>query len=125
MAVVRSQCRCDRAWIAQIAHGRLEVDDGFGWQIGDCGGADVLDAGDEQGCEQYFEVVAFLLALHGLSGVGVGEIDGCGGPGRPVLLAAHRDTAPGLLAGAVRFRRVVKPRVSRSQPRLPGRNYFR
>ena len=45
-----------------------------------------------QGCEQRFEVVAFLLALHGPGGVGV---DGFGGPGRPVLLAAHRDTVPG------------------------------
>jgi hypothetical protein len=51
--------------------------------------------GDEPGCEQRFEVVAFLLALHGPGGVGVDEIDGFGGPGRPVLLAAHRDTVPG------------------------------
>ena len=59
MPVVRSQCRCDRARIAQIAHGRLEVDDRFGWQIGYSGGADVLDVGDQPGCEQRFEVVAF------------------------------------------------------------------
>jgi hypothetical protein len=73
----------------------LEVDDGFGWQIRDGGGADVLDAGDEPGCEQYFEVIAFLLATDGPGGVGVGEIDGFGGPVRPGLLAARRDTAPG------------------------------
>ena len=88
--------RCDRAWIAQIAHGRLEVDDWFGWQIGYSGGADVLDVGDEPGCEQRFEVVAFLLALHGPGGVGVDEIDG---PGRPVLLAAHREGIGGRRIG--------------------------
>ena len=34
--------------------------------------------GDEPGCEQRFEAVAFLLALHGPGGVGVDEIDGFG-----------------------------------------------
>lgn len=34
-------------------------------------------------------MVAFLLALHGPGGVGIDEIDGIGGPGRPVLRAAE------------------------------------
>jgi hypothetical protein len=85
------------------------------------GGTDVLDVGGEPGFEQRFEVIAFLLALHGPGGVGVDEIDWFGGPGRPGLLGAHRDTAPGRLSGAVRFSRVMKPRESRNQPRPPGR----
>ena len=73
--VVRSKCCCDRIGIAEISYGSLQVDDRFGRQIGNRGGADVLDTCSQPGCEQHLQVTTFLLAPVGPAGVGVDDLN--------------------------------------------------